>query len=229
MIGIPGACGLHGYVGFVFGSLKTREWWSSDLMPIIFLLSAVVSGVGLLVVLYVITSMYRKITPDNEAMIGLKQVLWASLCIVLVIEALELLEIFYKGREGWMMVAELIKGPIWAGMSIQWGLSLFALVILSTMMITNTQGKKLVKWMFICGLSLMLAVLAMRWNVVIGGQELSKTMKGLLTYYPQVVGRESLLTVLLLFTGPFVTLYLATQFLPPWEDAKSHPHGKAAH
>lgn len=229
MIGIPGACGLHGYVGFVFGSLKTREWWSSDLMPIIFLLSAVVSGVGLLVVLYVITSIYRKITPDNEAMIGLKQVLWASLCIVLVIEALELLEIFYKGREGWMMVAELIKGPIWAGMSIQWGLSLFALVILSTMMITNTQGKKLVKWMFICGLSLMLAVLAMRWNVVIGGQELSKTMKGLLTYYPQVVGRESLLTVLLLFTGPFVTLYLATQFLPPWEDAKSNPHGKAAH
>ena len=74
---------------------------------------------------------------------------------------------------------------------------------------------------------MMVAVLAMRWNVVIGGQELSKTMKGLLTYYPQLVGRESLLTVLMLFIGPFVTLYLATQFLPPWEDAKSHPHGKA--
>jgi Ni/Fe-hydrogenase subunit HybB-like protein len=228
MIGIPGACGLHGYVGFVFGSLKTREWWSSDLMPIIFLLSAVVSGVGLLVVLYVITSKYRKVTPDNEAMIGLKQVLWASLCIVLVIEALELLEIFYKGREGWAMVAELIKGPIWAGMSIQWGLSLFALTVLSTMMIKKPNGKQLVNWMFVCGLSLMVAVVAMRWNVVIGGQELSKTMKGLLTYYPSIWGRESLLTVLMLFSGPFITLYLATQFLPPWEDAKSHPHGKAA-
>src|SRR5450631_3889800 len=33
IIGIPGAHGLHGYVGFVFGSLKSREWWSSDLMP----------------------------------------------------------------------------------------------------------------------------------------------------------------------------------------------------
>lgn len=229
MIGIPGACGLHGYVGFVFGSLKTREWWSSDLMPIIFLLSAVVSGVGLLIVLYVITSKYRKVTPDNDAMVGLKNVLWASLCIVLVIEALELLEIFYKGREGWEMVAELIKGPIWAGMSIQWGLSIFALVALSTMMIKNPHGKTLVKWMFACGLAMMVAVLAMRWNVVIGGQELSKTMKGLLTYYPQVLGRESLLTVLMLFGGPFITLYFATQFLPPWEDAKSHPHGKAAH
>jgi Ni/Fe-hydrogenase subunit HybB-like protein len=228
MIGIPGAMGLHGYVGFVFGSLKTREWWSSDLMPPIFLLSAIVSGVGLLVVLYVITSKYRKVIPDHEAMVGLKQVLWASLIIVLVFEGLELLEMVYKAREGIETVMELIKGPIWAGMSIQWGLSFFSLIVLSSMMIKNPQGKKFVNWMFICGLSLMLAVLAMRWNVVIGGQELSKTMKGLLTYYPQLVGRESLLTVLLLFIGPFVTLYLATQFLPPWEDAKSHPHGKAA-
>ena len=34
VIGIPGAHGLHGYVGFMFGSLKSREWWSSDLMPV---------------------------------------------------------------------------------------------------------------------------------------------------------------------------------------------------
>jgi Ni/Fe-hydrogenase subunit HybB-like protein len=228
MIGIPGACGLHGYVGFVFGSLKTREWWSSDLMPPIFLLSAVVSGVGLLIVLYVISSRHRKVIPDNDAMIGLKQVLWTALIIVLVFEGLELLEMVYKAREGIETVMALIKGPIWAGMTIQWGLSFFSLIVLSTMMVTNPQGKKLVNWLFVCGLSLMIAVLAMRWNVVIGGQELSKTMKGLLTYYPQLVGRESMLTVLLLFIGPFVTLYFATKFLPPWDDAKSRPLGKGA-
>lgn len=228
MIGIPGACGLHGYVGFVFGSLKTREWWSSDLMPIIFLLSAVVSGVGLLIVLYVITSLYRKVTPDNDAMIGLKQVLWASLVVVLVIEGLELLEIVYKAREGVEAVMGLISGPIWVGMSIQWGLSVVALVILSTMMVMKTEGKALVIWLFACGFALMLAVLAMRWNVVIGGQELSKTMKGLLTFYPTWVGRESMLTVILLFSSPFITLYLATQFLPPWDDKKSHAaHARA--
>ena len=227
MIGIPGACGLHGYVGFVFGSLKTREWWASDLMPIIFLLSAVVSGVGLLIVLYVITCKYRKVTPDNEAMIGLKQVLWASMVVVLVVEVLELVEMVYKAREGIETVMELIRGPIWAGMYIQWGLSAFALVVLSVMMVKEPVGKTLVKWLFACGLAMMIAVLAMRWNVVIGGQELSKTMKGLLTYYPQLYGRESLTVVLLLFISPFITLYLATQFLPPWEDKKSHPHGKA--
>ena len=55
VVGIPAAHGLHGYVGFVFGSLKSREWWSSDLMPVVFLFSAVISGVALLIVLYVLS------------------------------------------------------------------------------------------------------------------------------------------------------------------------------
>ena len=60
-------------------------------------------------------------------------------------------------------------------------------------------------------------------------------MKGLLIFYPDWVGRESLLTVLILFSSPFVTLYLATQLLPPWDDKKSHAaharalQGKSAH
>src|SRR6202162_6463711 len=49
IIGIPAAHGLHGYVGFVFGSLKSRAWWSSDLMPAVFLFSAIISGTALLI------------------------------------------------------------------------------------------------------------------------------------------------------------------------------------
>ncbi len=218
MIGIPGACGLHGYVGFLFGSLKTREWWSSDLMPIIFLLSAIGSGVGLLIVIYVVVSKFRKETPDPGAMQGLLYVLWSGIVIVMVIEALEMVQMLYKAREGVEMVMELIAGPIRYGMTIQWGGSLLALVITSIMMLTGTKGKRLVFWLFISGLSMMIGVLAMRWNVVIGGQELSKTMKGLMTFYPETHGRESLITVASLFTAPFITLYLATKLLPPWHE-----------
>ncbi|NIM47934.1 MAG: polysulfide reductase, partial [Gemmatimonadales bacterium] len=49
-VGIPSAFILHGYVGFIFGSLKANPWWSTPLMPIIFLLSAIVSGMALLIV-----------------------------------------------------------------------------------------------------------------------------------------------------------------------------------
>lgn len=227
MIGIPGACGLHGYVGFLFGSLKTREWWSSDLMPIIFLLSAVGSGVGLLIVIYVITSWWRKKPTDEGAVQGLLYVLWTGIVVVTVIEALEMVQMIYKAREGVEGVFALIQGPITNSMVIQWGGGFLALIITSIMMLYNTKGKKLVFWLFISGLLMMVGVLAMRWNVVIGGQELSKTMRGLMTYHPEVFGRESLFTVATLFTAPFVVLYLAQKLLPTvWENEEEDPDDK---
>lgn len=224
MIGIPGACGLHGYVGFLFGSLKTREWWSSDLMPIIFLLSAVGSGVGLLIVIYVVACWWRKQPTDNGAMQGLLYVLWSGIVIVMVIEALEMVQMIYKAREGVEGVFELIEGPIHVGLFFQWGGGLFALLVTSAMMLKMPSPKRLVFWLFIAGLCMMISVLAMRWNVVIGGQELSKTMRGLLTFHPEVFGRESLFTVASLFTAPFVVLYLAQKLLPTvWAGEELEP------
>lgn len=220
MIGIPSACGLHGYVGFVFGSLKTREWWSSDLMPVIFLLSAVGSGVGLVIVLYVIVSKFRKAPLADDTMQGLLHVLWAGISVVIVIEALEMMQMGYKAREGIETVRALINGPIWAGMYIQWGLSIFAFLVTSALFAFGTKGKRLDIWLFISALAMMISVLAMRWNVVIGGQELSKTMKGLLTFYPEMFGRESMSVVAVIFVSPYIVLWLATKFLPPWEDGK---------
>jgi predicted membrane protein len=58
----------------------------------------------------------------------------------------------------------------------------------------------------------------MRWNVVIGGQEISKTGRGLLDYQMQVFGREGLLVAALLLLAPLATLFGLTRFFPPWED-----------
>src|SRR3990172_7951215 len=52
VIGIPSAFLLHGYVGFIFGSVKANPWWGSVLMPIVFLMSAIVSGIALVMFLY---------------------------------------------------------------------------------------------------------------------------------------------------------------------------------
>ena len=37
IVGIPSAFLLHGYVGFIFGSVKANPWWSTPLMPVVFL------------------------------------------------------------------------------------------------------------------------------------------------------------------------------------------------
>ena len=98
IIGIAGAHGLHGYVGFVFGSLKSREWWGSDLMPAIFLVSAIVSGISILIVLYLLISRFRQTPIDKTCLKGLAYMLWGFLIFAMVLEFLEFANIVYKGR-----------------------------------------------------------------------------------------------------------------------------------
>src|SRR5438445_10050341 len=60
LIGIPSAFLLHGYVGFIFGSIKANPWWSTPLMPIVFLFSAMVSGIALVMLVYMFLTWARK-------------------------------------------------------------------------------------------------------------------------------------------------------------------------
>jgi predicted membrane protein len=64
----------------------------------------------------------------------------------------------------------------------------------------------------------LLAVLMMRYNVVIGGQEISKTGKGLLAYHPPILGREGLLAAAIVLILPPILLSVLVRFLPPWHD-----------
>ncbi|MDH3434905.1 MAG: polysulfide reductase NrfD, partial [Gammaproteobacteria bacterium] len=86
IIGIPGAHGLHGYVGFVYGSLKSREWWGSDMMPVVFIFSAIISGMALCIVLYVIAANVRRIKIDFACLKGMAYTLWGFMMFTLLLE-----------------------------------------------------------------------------------------------------------------------------------------------
>ena len=104
IVGIPGAHGLHGYVGFIFGSLKSREWWSSDLMPVIFLFSAIISGVALLIVIYIVSCKLRRVAVDIPCVKGMGYTLWGFVMFTLLLEGVEFGAMMYKGREGIDMI-----------------------------------------------------------------------------------------------------------------------------
>ena len=218
--GIPGAHGLHGYVGFVFGSLKSREWWSSDLMPVVFLFSAIISGVALLIVLYVVSCWLRRITIDLACLKGLAYTVWGFIMVALVLEGLEFVNIVYKGREGVEMIIAYVNGPLLIPYFVlQFGIgAIFPLLLLSYMIWRGTTGKALIAGVTLSACLVLLSVFMMRWNVVIGGQEISKTGKGLLAYHLQFFGHEGLLVAILLLLAPLATLFGLTRFFPPWED-----------
>jgi len=218
--GIPGAHGLHGYVGFVFGSLKSREWWSSDLMPVVFLFSAIISGVALLIVIYVVSCWLRRIEIDLACLKGLAYTVWGFIMVALVLEGLEFANLVYKGREGIEMILAYVHGPLLIPYFVlQFGIgAIFPLLLLSYMIWRGTTGKALVTGVTLSACLVLLSVFMMRWNVVIGGQEISKTGEGLLSYPLQFWGREGLLVGILLLLAPLATLFGATRFFPPWED-----------
>ncbi len=221
IIGIPGAFGLHGYVGFVFGSLKSREWWSSDLMPPIFLFSAIISGTALLIVLYVIACKLRKVTVDFECLQGMAYALWGFMMLTLLLEGVEFASLVYRGREGIDEIMQFVAGPLVVPFFIlQFGIgSLFPLLVLTFLFWRGASGRAAVAAITGCAALVLLSVLMMRWNVVIGGQEISKTGQGLLSYTPVLVGRESLLSAAAVLGIPMILLAVMVRLFPPWERA----------
>lgn len=53
-IGIPLAIAVHGYTGFILAFGKARALWNTALMPILFLVSAIVSGIALMILVCII-------------------------------------------------------------------------------------------------------------------------------------------------------------------------------
>ncbi|HUX27079.1 MAG TPA: NrfD/PsrC family molybdoenzyme membrane anchor subunit [Burkholderiales bacterium] len=224
VIGIPAAHGLHGYVGFMYGSVKAREWWSSDLMAVIFLFSAIISGVSLLVVLYVASCKLRRVPIDVACVKGLAYTIWGFIMVALVLEGLEFASMIYKGVEGVDMIIQYVTGPLLIPYFVlQIGIgAVTPLLWLSYMIWRGSSGKALVVGVTVCASLVLFSVFMMRWNVVIGGQEISKTGKGLLSYQLPFFGKEGALMAIVLILAPIAVLFGLTRLFPPWADGAAH-------
>ena len=140
-IGIPSACILHGYVGFLFGSLKSNPWWSSPLMPVIFLLSAIVSGISILIVCYWLMCRFGSMKLDTECIKTMFKYLWAFFIIDVTMEGLELLTHVYEAHEEWHIVSLMLSQRL--GFSfyvLQMGIcSLIPLIVLGFVVLKKMQ------------------------------------------------------------------------------------------
>ena len=64
----------------------------------------------------------------------------------------------------------------------------------------------------------------MRWNVVIGGQLMSKSNRGYTKFHPEWFDKEGILTVIVLMSLPFIVLFILSKIFPLWlegEEASS--------
>jgi len=226
IIGIPSAFLLHGYVGFIFGSVKANPWWGSVLMPIVFLMSAIVSGIAMVMLLYILISLIRGEKPDMRCLDKIGLYLLVAIIVDFALEALDYVHRIYQSEESIGILTHLVSSKLFTSLVIVqllFGMliPLLLLVIVRSVRI-NEELRKLLY--FTTSLMILLGVFSMRWNVVIGGQLYSKSFRGLMAYKMELTGIESLLTALILLALPFAILVVLMRLLPPrWMDRRSGP------
>ncbi len=81
---------------------------------------------------------------------------------------------------------------------------------------------------FAAALLIQMGIFSTRWNVVIGGQLFSKSLRGLTVYKMELLGLEGFFMSALLLILPFILLYLLVRILPPWLDKEVHLKEDAA-
>ena len=217
IVGIPSAFLLHGYVGFLFGSIKANPWWSTPLMPIVFLFSAIVSGIAAVLLLYIVVCFLKGIPRSVPCLDTMARYLFYAFLIDFSLEMLDLIHRNYEADESLRTLSFMVHTRLYGSqvlLQIVIGtlvpIGLLAMVQLVTMSARAREGLYVIaSVMTLCG------IFAMRWNVVIGGQLFSKSFLGYTTYKMGFATREGLLPALLLMALPFLILWFLVTLLPP--------------
>lgn len=232
-VGIPVACFLHGYAGFIFGSVKANALWMSPLMPVIFIMSAVVSGIALCMLTYIAIMEWKRFRTapakgkdtDPVQVIGVLEMeevigkasryLIGFLVAAISLELLDLIFRGYTAMKSWDILRSVLYHKDFVNIFVlQYGvgnLLPFILLILPRLSIRRT---------VVALLLILYGVFMMRWNVVIGGQAFSLSFAGFMHYHLPVLPhnletyREGLLGALTVAGTPFVLFWLINKIVP---------------
>ena len=238
-VGIPVACFLHGYAGFIFGSVKANALWMSPLMPVIFIMSAVVSGIALCMLTYIVIMEWRawrqrraggsvaagEIKGVEEEVISQStRYLLGFLIAAISLELLDLIFRGYTAMKSWDILRSVMYGKDFLNIFVlQYGLG--NIVPFFLLILPGRTTRRTV----IALLLVLFGVFMMRWNVVIGGQAFSLSFSGYMHYHIPIIPhsletfKEGLFGALTVIMTPFVLFWFIDKFIPSLRrDAETH-------
>ncbi|MEP0766102.1 MAG: polysulfide reductase NrfD [Fimbriimonadia bacterium] len=196
-IGVPLAIMFHGGVGALFGVVAARPHWHSGLFPILFVLSALVSGGALLtMVAAVFQDGWRR---NSQTVVALGQLVLGLLLLDVIFQVSEFLVAFRGGIPGHVAGLQLvISGPYWwVFWAWQVGVGTLAPILLLVL-----PTKRNPAWVSLAALLIAAGLFGMRLNIVIPGlaveeiKGLSQAVASLRTtphYFPSL--QEFLVTI----------------------------------
>jgi tetrathionate reductase subunit C len=172
LFGFPIAISVHGYTGFILALAKGRAFWNTPLNPILFLVSAMVSGLALMIIILHIRKRFLHLEGEPAASdFRITSTLVTMMFIFLIIElflmACDVAVLAHSRKDEYEMFQLLTQGewaPLFLGVELTLG-GLIPLILLSIKRIRlQPLGQCAACAFILCG------ILAMRIIIVIGGQ-----------------------------------------------------------
>jgi tetrathionate reductase subunit C len=213
IIGIPTALAVHGYTGYILGVVKARSLWHTPLMPLIFLVSAMVSGIALMILLNAIMIRNEKGRISWPLMERLGLLLaWSIVGDLLLRLFWYSIGLFYSAATFQDVATLLFEHHFFETVVLELGLCLGLPLLVMAM-----PSLRRIKPLFLFSAVLAVAgVMLFRWDTVIGGQLLPKTGAGYYHYLPPFWGRDGVMHVIGNW-GLWVFLFLTFTFCCPWQ------------
>ncbi len=231
-IGIPVACFLHGYAGFIFGSVKANALWMTPLMPVIFIMSAIVSGIALCMLTYIVIMEWKKfrikrarkpweVTAEEVGGVELDLMRKTSKYLIGFLIAaitLELLDLVFRGYtavKSWDILRSVIyERDFFKIFILQYTFGDLIPFIMLLM------PRPTVRRLVVALVLVLFGVFMMRWNVVIGGQAFSLTFAGYMDYHIPIIPhnietfKEGVMGALVIGIMPFVLFWGINKIVP---------------
>lgn len=209
-LGVPLALAVHGYTGFILGNVQARAIWHTPLMPIIFLMSAMVSGTGLFIIVLMLVEKFKfgKLNEDIRSLIA--DIANLMKWFILVDGALMMIYfivLWYSSETGYAAGYFLLHNEGWSFLGLE---NILGMLVPFLLMLSKKARRSLPVVTLASALTI-IGVLAMRINLVIGGQKLPLTGSKIIEYTAS--GRD--ITIILgIAVAAAVVLAFAYSILP---------------
>lgn len=168
LLGIPLALMVHGYTGFILSFAKAHALWRSSMMPILFLTSAMVSGLAMMILVTIVKEKYfsEEGKVGTELLSGLGNMLLWFLVFDLFLSFSDLGVHYFSEAESMETARVFFFGafaPLFLGVETLLG-KVIPLVLVST-----NRSRSVAVYGF-ASVLVMIGIFTMRCNVVLGGE-----------------------------------------------------------
>jgi len=210
MLGVPLALMVCSYTGFILAVVEGNVLGHTVMMPLLFVASAFVSGIALFIIVYAVHSRYfsRERKTDRPTLRNLSVLMAWAMVVDLALFACEIIVLANSGTATADAVWLLTQGPL-AGMFLGVEVLLGGMIPIAIILFPAT-GKRLWGQLTAAGL-ILVGILAMRFNIIVGGQFIPLAGGELGNY---AITLEEILKVLIVISIGVALVYVAFRLLP---------------